>query len=472
MLSRHPKVSCSLNLLLSQFAVILAPGFSIHLSNLLRFCLSNKLLASKFTLCISKKSHSTCACFHPLQLTHFPSLFSRMAKMSERKCILTASGHSFQQLNSTTSLSPTGCSYPKRYLEVPSSVTNLTIDRLLPLREYFVEVESWSLDRKLSNTSRQILFTSPSNDSTFNYPYYIPSLPLPPSPNSGITTGNMSSAPNPLFLPHPSSYYPLYPPPRGGKYRPSRMKSIYYHPSFHGQDGDIELPFIKLDEAIIVIFVLCFWMGVIGLFCNKWGKIRHLEPYHPDYHKRESTDTEIVDPFSSFSERQQVPGASAIAATVPGQPGSTGAAKLSSRMNTLTNNNVNSASISNFASIDLSGNPHVIGTGGEAIVINPIIGGSLGESSTLRPLNASVRKASLSLNEVSNLGKDVDLFNNKHNKQHQQQFTSNEASVFDRNSCFSNKLNTLNYTSFTPRLMSHYSSTGMSSFLYHQPTNN
>lgn len=40
---------------------------------------------------------------------------------------------------------------------------------------------------------------------------------------------------------------------------------------------------IKMDEAVIVIFVLCFWMGVIALFCNKWGKIRHLEPFHPDY---------------------------------------------------------------------------------------------------------------------------------------------------------------------------------------------
>lgn len=38
-----------------------------------------------------------------------------------------------------------------------------------------------------------------------------------------------------------------------------------------------------MDEAVIVIFVLCFWMAVIALFCNKWGKIRHLEPYHPEY---------------------------------------------------------------------------------------------------------------------------------------------------------------------------------------------
>ncbi|RWS10684.1 Phosphorylated CTD-interacting factor-like protein [Dinothrombium tinctorium] len=39
----------------------------------------------------------------------------------------------------------------------------------------------------------------------------------------------------------------------------------------------------RLDEIAIVVFVLCFWMAVIFLFCNKWGKIRHLEPYQPQY---------------------------------------------------------------------------------------------------------------------------------------------------------------------------------------------
>lgn len=249
------------------------------------------------------------------------------------------------------------------------------------------------------------------------------SLPLPPSPNSG-GLNNVSG----VYLTSNSPYYqvPLYPPPpppRGGKYRPSRMKSIYYHPSYHS-DGDIELPFIKLDEAIIVIFVLCFWMGVIALFCNKWGKIRHLEPYHPDYHKRESTDTEIVDPFSSFSERPHVP------ATVANAPSSSvtavpvgSASKVNSRMNTLNNNLINSTSISNFASVDLpvsnNGVHSITGDNVSTALTRQVVGRSLplddcaGHStgqSTLRPLNASLRVASRSLNEVSNLGKKCDQF--------------------------------------------------------------
>lgn len=46
---------------------------------------------------------------------------------------------------------------------------------------------------------------------------------------------------------------------------------------------------MRLDETVILVFVLCFWMGVIALFCNKWGKIRHLEPYHPEYKEAEPT---------------------------------------------------------------------------------------------------------------------------------------------------------------------------------------
>lgn len=37
------------------------------------------------------------------------------------------------------------------------------------------------------------------------------------------------------------------------------------------------------DEVIIVTGVLIFWFLVIALFINKWGKIRMLEPYQPQY---------------------------------------------------------------------------------------------------------------------------------------------------------------------------------------------
>lgn len=35
---------------------------------------------------------------------------------------------------------------------------------------------------------------------------------------------------------------------------------------------------IRTDELAIVIFVLCAWFGIIGIFIKKWGKIRAIEP--------------------------------------------------------------------------------------------------------------------------------------------------------------------------------------------------
>lgn len=40
---------------------------------------------------------------------------------------------------------------------------------------------------------------------------------------------------------------------------------------------------VRPEEAGIVIAVLALWIFVIALFFNKWGKIRMLEPYQPQY---------------------------------------------------------------------------------------------------------------------------------------------------------------------------------------------
>ncbi|CAM1311896.1 Uncharacterised protein g5830 [Pycnogonum litorale] len=40
---------------------------------------------------------------------------------------------------------------------------------------------------------------------------------------------------------------------------------------------------VRNEEIFIVTGVLIFWFIVIALFINKWGKIRMLEPYQPDY---------------------------------------------------------------------------------------------------------------------------------------------------------------------------------------------
>lgn len=51
-------------------------------------------------------------------------------------------------------------------------------------------------------------------------------------------------------------------------------------------------------EVGIVVMVLIVWAGAIALFFNRWGKIRMLLPYQPDY-----------------KEQLKVPGTGACAAT-------------------------------------------------------------------------------------------------------------------------------------------------------------
>lgn len=40
---------------------------------------------------------------------------------------------------------------------------------------------------------------------------------------------------------------------------------------------------VRPEEAFIVILVLILWVGAIGLFFHRWGKIRMLEPYTPKF---------------------------------------------------------------------------------------------------------------------------------------------------------------------------------------------
>ncbi|XP_077560419.1 uncharacterized protein LOC144175190 [Haemaphysalis longicornis] len=47
-------------------------------------------------------------------------------------------------------------------------------------------------------------------------------------------------------------------------------------------------PVVRDEEIVIVVLVLSVWLAVILLFFNKWGKIRMLEPYQPQYQEPES----------------------------------------------------------------------------------------------------------------------------------------------------------------------------------------
>ncbi|XP_061715740.1 fibronectin type III domain-containing protein 5 isoform X1 [Cydia pomonella] len=67
-------------------------------------------------------------------------------------------------------------------------------------------------------------------------------------------------------------------------------------------DPSPTFPTIRGVEIGIVVLVLLVWIGAIALFFNRWGKIRMLLPYQPDYKQ----------------EQLKVPGSSALAAAAAG----------------------------------------------------------------------------------------------------------------------------------------------------------
>ncbi|XP_052747691.1 fibronectin type III domain-containing protein 5 isoform X2 [Galleria mellonella] len=67
-------------------------------------------------------------------------------------------------------------------------------------------------------------------------------------------------------------------------------------------DPSPTFPTIRGVEIGIVVLVLIVWIGAIALFFNRWGKIRMLLPYQPDYKQ----------------EQLKVPGSSALAAATAG----------------------------------------------------------------------------------------------------------------------------------------------------------
>ncbi|XP_049873301.1 uncharacterized protein LOC126371906 isoform X2 [Pectinophora gossypiella] len=76
-------------------------------------------------------------------------------------------------------------------------------------------------------------------------------------------------------------------------------------PSTGPPDPSPTFPTIRGVEIGIVVLVLIVWIGAIALFFNRWGKIRMLLPYQPDY-KQEQLKV------------CNVPGSSALAAAAAG----------------------------------------------------------------------------------------------------------------------------------------------------------
>ncbi|KAG5683714.1 hypothetical protein PVAND_012979 [Polypedilum vanderplanki] len=64
---------------------------------------------------------------------------------------------------------------------------------------------------------------------------------------------------------------------------------------------------VRPEEALIVIFVLILWIGAIGLFFHRWGKIRNCEPYTPKFeadHRNSCHDqTNLINKRMSMSNK-------------------------------------------------------------------------------------------------------------------------------------------------------------------------
>lgn len=65
---------------------------------------------------------------------------------------------------------------------------------------------------------------------------------------------------------------------------------------------------VRPEEALIVIMVLILWVGAIGLFFHRWGKIRMLEPYTPKFEAdhRPSCPLTSMDPIVVVNKRMSL----------------------------------------------------------------------------------------------------------------------------------------------------------------------
>ncbi|KAI2796810.1 hypothetical protein BLOT_013682 [Blomia tropicalis] len=112
--------------------------------------------------------------------------------------------------------------------EVPHYFTNLTLDRLQPGVEYNLTVNAMS-ESGTTNDSRVVQFISPDNETR-----------------------------------------------RGHKKFFNRPIHVYPDEIQEGLQ-------VREDEVVIVVLVIIAWIGCLFVFFNKWGKIRMLEPYQPQY---------------------------------------------------------------------------------------------------------------------------------------------------------------------------------------------
>ncbi|XKL66226.1 hypothetical protein PGB90_009646 [Kerria lacca] len=152
---------------------------------------------------------------------------------------------------------PTEASY--RVVAVVAANSNsVTLNNLLPNTQYQMSVTAIKSGRKYR--SRPIVFRTLESGAVVRDA--ITSNDNETVSGNIITLGTPDVVPGTANTISPNSVSPP-------QYGPSNMPQTYIQ--------------VRAVEVTIVVLVLMVWVGAIIMFFNRWGKIRMLIPYQPDY---------------------------------------------------------------------------------------------------------------------------------------------------------------------------------------------
>ncbi|XP_034248388.1 uncharacterized protein LOC117649603 [Thrips palmi] len=153
---------------------------------------------------------------------------------------------------------PTDASF-KVVIVVAGNSESVVLDQLLPDTQYQMWVQAFRAGRRFR--SRQIVFRT---------------LADPDAPQ--VTGVPFLGAPRPAGVGGASASSPG----QGGSSKANKSPVIPPNPPVP-QDFIQVWSTVRGVEVGIVLLVLLVWVGAIVLFFNRWGKIRMLLPYQPDY---------------------------------------------------------------------------------------------------------------------------------------------------------------------------------------------
>ncbi|KAM7345877.1 uncharacterized protein ACRADG_011971 isoform 2-T22 [Cochliomyia hominivorax] len=148
--------------------------------------------------------------------------------------------------------------------DVAGNSEAIILDRLTPGTQYSIAVTAVWLGKKYR--SRQVIFRTLDMPKAFTQDL----TNVGTNVNNGLGLGGLGGVEATNFSGRSSA--------NGSE---DGVTSTATNSLSHGSHR--ELPTIRGVEIGIVLIVLMVWAGAIALFFNRWGKIRMLLPYQPDY---------------------------------------------------------------------------------------------------------------------------------------------------------------------------------------------